>query len=187
MALPGPTRAAAATWVEEAATPGGLALSIRPVRPPAAWLALAWLLAALFGLPALAILLSPQRWDGLSLSAMGCGFAIAGFAALAARRARRTRRPQRLVASAEGVTTPGAVLAWPRIRAIETVSPPAPPREAGTGAAMGLRIAAARVAHEWRVEALLDDGRTALLAEGLDAAAAARIRDRLAAARDASA
>jgi hypothetical protein len=169
----------------ETAQPDALALEIRPAPLPWTWRAVTWMLALLFGMPALAVLLSPGRWDAVSLPAAAAGLGVAGWGILLLRRARATRQPQRLRLTRAGVQGGELTLAWPEILGFAAIPPPAPADGPAPGAAaMGQRIAAERAAQEWRVTARLADGGTRVLAHGLDEAAAARIRDRLEAGRD---
>lgn len=170
------------------ALPGGQAVAIRPAPLPAAWLGAVLLLAALFGLPALAILLSPARWDGLSLASMALGLGIAAWALGAAWRARRLRRPQRLVLGPERIEAGARSLRWDEVTGFEVLAPRAlaqGPAAAG-GVAMGLRIGAARAAQDWRVAAGLAAGGRQVLATGLDEAAAGRLHALLEGARPAA-
>lgn len=168
----------AATGFRETATPEGSRLELRPVPLPGAYLAAALLLAGLFGMPALAVLLVPARQDPLSLAAAAGGLGIAAWAGLALRGAWRARRPQRLDLSPAGIALGAAPpLPWPEIGAVEAVAGSAGTAAApGGAAALGARIATARLAHEWRVRAVLADGTVRFLAQGLDAAAATRLQ-----------
>lgn len=181
---PAPRRTARGTLVRERPQADGLALEILPVRLPAAWLAVTVMLGAMFGLPALAVLISPSRWDPLGLAAMAAGFAVAGWAGTAAVRARAARRPQRLLLDAAGIAGGARALRWAETIGVEAVAPSFGGAGTATGAsAMGLRIAAERAAQEWRVVAATEEGGRVLLARGLDQAAAERIAARIEAAR----
>jgi hypothetical protein len=150
---------------------------IRPARPELAFLAAAFLLGGLFGLPALAVLLNPARHDALSLGAAGCALAVLALAVVALRRALRGRAPRRLRMDAKGLTVAGRWLPWSSLGARQVEMPTA----GGAVAAPGIHGLAAAIAARQRaaearvVQARLDGAEPLLLAGGLDAGTAERL------------
>jgi hypothetical protein len=153
-------------------------IEIRPARPEPAFLAAAALLGGLFGLPALAVLLNPARHDALSLAAAGCALLILALAGGALRRALRGRRRHCLRLDATGLCLAADCLPWSALGERHVVLP-----EAGRQApAPGIHgLAAAIAARQHAAEARLlqdrrDGGPPLLLAAGLEAGTAERLR-----------
>lgn len=163
------------------ALPDGTALfTVRPARPAAAFLAAAALLGGLFGLPALAVLISPRRNDPLSLAAALCALAVLGVAVAAFRRARQDRAPRAIRADAEGLALPEQRLAWNEILALRVEQPDAPRHAAAGIHGLAAAVAAQQRAAEARV--VLDHaagGPPLLVAGGLGAPVADALRDAL--------
>jgi hypothetical protein len=168
------------------ALPGAVLITVHPARPAAAFLAAAWLLGLLFGLPALAVLVDPGRHDPASLAAAAAGLAVVAVAGLALRRARRGREPRVLRLDAAGLTLPERHLAWEALRGI-ALREPAAGRHAAS--ASGLHALAARVAARQHAAETLVLAETAagsaplLIAGGLGREVAAALREALLAAR----
>jgi hypothetical protein len=151
---------------------------VRPARPEPGFLMAAVLLGGMFGLPALAVLLSPARHDPLSLGAAGCALLVLGLAAWALRRAIGGRRPMILRLDAHGVTAAAEALPW-RSLAARAVELPATGRHAATPGIHGLAAAVAarqRAAEARVVQHRRDGGAPVLLAGGLEAGTAERLR-----------
>ncbi|MFD1109193.1 hypothetical protein [Pseudoroseomonas ludipueritiae] len=153
-------------------------IEIRPARPDPAFLAAAVLLGGLFGLPALAVLLNPARHDPLSLAAAGLALLVLLLAGWALRRALRGRRPRSLRLDASGLCLAEECLPWSALGPRHVRLPEA----ARAGPGSGIHgLAAAIAARQQAAEAqLLQDRRDGasplLLASGLEAGTAERLR-----------
>jgi len=155
---------------------GATTYHIRPARPDLAFLAAAVLLGGLFGLPALAVLLDPRRHDPLSLAAAGCAALILLLAAWALRRALRGRRSVLLRLDAAGLTADGRHWPWAAL-AGRSVEAPAPVVATGGLHELAATIATRQRAAEARLMQHFADGTPpVVLAAGLDAAVAERLR-----------
>ncbi|MXP65607.1 hypothetical protein E0493_19855 [Roseomonas sp. M0104] len=158
---------------------GGVALiTVRPARASLAFLAATGLLGALFGLPALAVLLDPRRHDAISLAAALCALLILTGAVIAFRRARRGRGERRIRLAPEGITLPERHVPWSVVRELRAEQPAAA-RQPATGVyGLAANVAAQQRAAEARL--LLDTVESTeplLVAEGLGIAVAERLRD----------
>lgn len=155
---------------------GAVLFVVRPARASLAFLAATVLLGGLFGLPALAVLLNPQRYDAISLAAAFCALLILAGAVLAFRRARRGRAPRRIEVDATGIVLPERRVLWPAVRELR-VEQPATERQAAVGIyGLAANVAAQQRAAEARL--LLDslEGSPLLVASGLDVAVAEQLR-----------
>lgn len=159
----------------------GVLYTVHPARPPLAFRAAALLLAGLFGLPALGVLLSPSRHDGVSLLAAAGGLGIAGLAAWALLRGRRARRVQRFRLRPGGVEREGRFLPWPAGAALRVARPEAGPYARGASGIHGLAARIAAQQHAAEACLFLDggEGGPALLASGLDLPTAEALREAL--------
>ncbi|ONG54050.1 hypothetical protein BKE38_10820 [Pseudoroseomonas deserti] len=161
-------------------------ITVHPARPALSFLAAAWLLGLLFGLPALAVLIDPARHEPVGLAAALAGLAVVAVAAFALRRARQGRGPRPLLLDASGLTLPERHLPWSELRSL-TLRQPEPGRQAA--AAPGLHALAARIAarqHAAETALLAEtagEGTPLLVAGGLGPEVAAALRDAVLAAR----
>ncbi|MDJ0390336.1 hypothetical protein QMO56_19675 [Roseomonas sp. E05] len=158
---------------------GGVVLFVvRPARASSAFLAATVLLGALFGLPALAVLLNPRRHDVISLAAAFCALLVLAGAALAFRRARRGRGERRIRVEPGGITLPERHVPWPAVRDLR-VEQPAAERQPAIGIyGLAANVAAQQRAAEARL--LIDCAESAeplLVAGGVGAAVAERLRE----------
>lgn len=166
----------------------GVRITVHPARPATAFLAAAWLLGLLFGLPALAVLLDPTRHEPVALGAALAGLGVVAMAVLALRRARQGRGPRPLLLDATGLTLPEGHLPWTELRGL-SLRQPEPGRQAA--AAPGLHALAARIAaRQHAAETVLlaetaGEGAPRLVAGGLGPEVAAALREALLAARPA--
>jgi hypothetical protein len=134
---------------------------IRPAQAALAYLAASLLLGMLFGLPTLAVLLSPKRHDSASLAAAVAGLLIAALAGAAFLRARRARHVQQIRVSSEGLSWTGGALPWSAIRKLRLEKPKSTQATAGIyGLAAG--IAAQQGAVSARLLLEPSDGSAAL-------------------------
>lgn len=139
----------------------GVLYTIHPARPPLAFQAAGWLLAGMFGMPALSVLLTPARQDGVSLLAAAGGLGVAGLAIGAVHRVRRDRRQRQFWLREQGLECQGKLLPWqPGARLAVTQSDAGPHARTANGI-YGL---AARIAAQQHAAA------TCLYVEGLDGA-----------------
>lgn len=153
-------------------------IEIRPARPELAFLAAAVLLGGLFGLPGLAVLLDPARHDPLSLAAAGLALPVLLLAGWALRRATRGRRPRRLRLDASGLHLAADHLPWAAMGERHVLLPdagrPAPaPGIHGLAAAIAARQ---RAAEAQLLQERRDGAPPLLLASGLEAGTAERLR-----------
>lgn len=186
-------RAAVASFHTTAGDGGATVFEIHPVPPSWNFLGVAVLLGGLFGAPALAVVLDPARRDPWSLGAAACGALILGLAIQAGRQAVSGRGRQRISIGSAGLEARSGTYAWRDITSIEILrprpnefAPQSMDRAAAVGRAMmgghvlGASIALQQQAGAVRVAAhLRDRSKPALLATGLDAATAERLRQAL--------
>ncbi|HWL84025.1 MAG TPA: hypothetical protein VNR89_23965 [Roseomonas sp.] len=156
---------------------GAVLFTVRPARASPAFLAATVLLGALFGLPALAVLLDPRRHDAVSLAAASCALLILLGAAMAFRRARRGRGERRIRVGPTGITLPEQHVPWSAFRELR-VEQPATERLPALGIyGLAANVAAQQRAAEARL--LLDGTESTeplLVAGGLGTAVAERLR-----------
>ncbi|HWX51568.1 MAG TPA: hypothetical protein VNZ61_26295 [Roseomonas sp.] len=156
---------------------GRVLFIVRPARASLAFLAAAVLLGALFGLPALAVLLNPRRHDAISLAAALCALLILAGAVVAFRRARHGRSPRRIEVDATGIALPERHVPWSVVQGLR-VEQPAADRQVASGIYdLAANVAAQQRAAEARL--LLDGpegGAPLLVASGLGAAVAEQLR-----------
>ena len=172
---------------------GATVFEIQPVPPSWNFLGAAVLLGGLFGAPALAVALDPSRRDPWSLGAAICGALILGLAVQAGRQAVIGRGRQSIRADAAGLEARSDRYPWPEITGIEVLSPrrnrfaPQAPDQPATvsDAVRGSHSLGASIARQQQAGAagialhLRGRGKPALLATGLDAATAERLRQAL--------
>jgi hypothetical protein len=112
---------------------------VQPARAAFAYLAASLLLGMLFGLPSLAVLVSPARHDPASLAAAAAGLLIAMLAGTAFLRARRARHVQQIRVDSHGLSWTGGALPWSAIRRVRLARPkPASPTGGIHGLAAGI-------------------------------------------------
>ncbi|MFC3126171.1 hypothetical protein ACFOD4_13970 [Pseudoroseomonas globiformis] len=131
---------------------------VRPARAPAAFLMAAVLLSGLFGLPAIAVLLVPRRWEPISLIAAFCGAVVAVAALMVLRQAVRQRHAIEITTDAAGLRWPGGEMRWAMMTNIALRGPEPLQTQAKGIYTLAANIAAQRMALQTRLVLEQRDG-----------------------------